>query len=361
MISVLYVDDETSLLDVTKIYIEHTGEFSVDTTPSARTALTIMDKRMYDAVISDYQMPDMDGIEFLKKVRSSGNSIPFIIFTGKGREEVVIEALNAGADFYLQKGGDPRSQFTELAHKIRQAVQQRSAAMRIRDLEQREMDTLNFLPDPTFAVDRDGRVIAWNYAMEVLTGTKAADMIGEGNYEYARSLYGTRRPVLIDLVHSPPDEIRAHYSGVNIERDRITGETKDASPGGKHLVLHASASALYDADGAVTGAIETIHDVTARRMLQDALTNANRQLNLLSQITRHDIVNRISVCLGYIELAKEESDDPRMHSHIANIEKTISDIRRQIEFTRLYHDLGVRAPEWQDVEEILSQCHSRPG
>ena len=215
-------------------------------------------------------------------------------------------------------------------------------------------------PDPTFAVDRDGRVIAWNYAMEVLTGTKAADMIGEGNYEYARSLYGTRRPVLIDLVHSPPDEIRAHYSGVNIERDRITGETKDASPGGKHLVLHASASALYDADGAVTGAIETIHDVTARRMLQDALTNANRQLNLLSQITRHDIVNRISVCLGYIELAKEESDDPRMHSHIANIEKTISDIRRQIEFTRLYHDLGVRAPEWQDVEEILSQCHSRP-
>ena len=148
MISVLYVDDETSLLDVTKIYIEHTGEFSVDTTPSARTALTIMDKRMYDAVISDYQMPDMDGIEFLKKVRSSGNSIPFIIFTGKGREEVVIEALNAGADFYLQKGGDPRSQFTELAHKIRQAVQQRSAAMRIRDLEQREMDTLNFLPGP---------------------------------------------------------------------------------------------------------------------------------------------------------------------------------------------------------------------
>lgn len=105
MISVLYVDDETSLLEVTKIYIERSGEFSVDTTPSALTALMIMATRMYDAIISDYQMPDMDGIEFLKKVRSSGNSIPFIIFTGKGREEVVIEALNAGADFYLQKGG----------------------------------------------------------------------------------------------------------------------------------------------------------------------------------------------------------------------------------------------------------------
>jgi len=627
MISVLYVDDETSLLEVTKIYIERSGEFSVDTTPSALTALMIMDTRMYDAIISDYQMPEMDGIEFLKKVRSSGNSIPFIIFTGKGREEVVIEALNAGADFYIQKGGDPRSQFTELAHKVRQAVQQRSADMRIRDLEQRETDILNFLPDatfaiertghviawnkaveemtgipaagmlgrgdyaygevfygcrrpilidlvfepdakiaehyssirregaaisaeseisllkggaplvvlakasplydksgrvtgaiesirditdrkraedalresgeryrrivetslegiwivdagfritftntrmaqmlgylpeemagqpvsafippgeiphhrhvqegliqrtsqqferrylhktgailtflasmtpvttddgtfqgafamfsditdrkhaetalreseqrlgqiidflpdPTFAVDRDGRVIAWNYAMEMMTGTKAAEMTGKGDYEYALSLYGTRRPVLIDLVHSPPDEIRAHYDSVNIEQDRLTAETKDASPGGKHLVLHESASALYGADGAVNGAIETIHDITARRMLQDALTTANRKLNLLSQITRHDIVNRISVCLGFIELAKEESADPRMNGHIANIEKTIGDIRRQIGFTRLYQDLGVNAPVWQDVEEILSQCHSRHG
>ena len=186
----------------------------------------------------------------------------------------------------------------------------KKAETALRESEQRFGQIIDFLPDPTFAVDRDGRVIAWNYAMEVLTGTKAADMIGEGNYEYARSLYGTRRPVLIDLVHSPPDEIRAHYSGVNIERDRITGKTKDASPGGKHLVLHASASALYDADRAVTGAIETIHDVTARRMLQDALTNANRQLNLLSQITRHDIVNRISVCLGYIELQKRNQMIP---------------------------------------------------
>ena len=96
-------------------------------------------------------------------------------------------------------------------------------------------------------------------------------------------------------------------------------------------------------------------------MLQDALTTANRKLNLLSQITRHDIVNRISVCLGFIELAREESADPRVNGHIANIEKTIGDIRRQIGFTRLYQDLGVNAPVWQDVEEILSQCHSRHG
>ena len=60
-------------------------------------------------------MPDMNGIEFLKKVRASGNTIPFVLFTGRGREEVVIEALNEGANFYLQKGGEPKSQFAELS------------------------------------------------------------------------------------------------------------------------------------------------------------------------------------------------------------------------------------------------------
>jgi len=86
-----------------------------------------MKSKDYDAIVSDYQMPEMDGIEFLKKVRSSGNPIPFIIFTGRGREEVAIQALSIGADYYLQKGGDPKSQFAELAHQIEQAIQKRRA------------------------------------------------------------------------------------------------------------------------------------------------------------------------------------------------------------------------------------------
>jgi DNA-binding response OmpR family regulator len=76
----------------------------------------------YDVIVADYLMPEMDGIEFLKGLRASGCTIPFIIFTGKGREDVAIEALNSGADFYLQKGGNPRSQFAELGNMIRQAA-----------------------------------------------------------------------------------------------------------------------------------------------------------------------------------------------------------------------------------------------
>ncbi len=124
---VLYVDDEPDLLELGRIFLERDGHFTVDTIESAPAALTLLNSTKYDAVISDYLMPDMDGIEFLKKVRSSGNHIPFILFTGRGREEVVIQALNEGADFYLQKGGDPTPQFMELTHKVRQAVQKRLA------------------------------------------------------------------------------------------------------------------------------------------------------------------------------------------------------------------------------------------
>lgn len=127
MISVLYVDDEPQLLEIGKIYLERSGQFRVDTIASAPAALEIMKTRGYDAIISDYQMPEMDGIAFLRIVRATWPVLPFIIFTGRGREEVVIEALNSGADHYLQKGGEPKSQFAELGHIILRSVERRRA------------------------------------------------------------------------------------------------------------------------------------------------------------------------------------------------------------------------------------------
>ena len=121
-IRILYVDDETSLLDIGKLFLEMDGTFAVDTFTSVSEALTQLKMERYDAILSDYQMPEMDGITFLKQIRASENKTPFIIFTGRGREDVVIEALNNGADFYIQKGGEPKSQFAELSNKIRYAV-----------------------------------------------------------------------------------------------------------------------------------------------------------------------------------------------------------------------------------------------
>jgi PAS domain S-box-containing protein len=126
-IRVLYVDDEPALLEIGKLFLEKSGAFAIDTLESAVDALKRLNTETYDAIISDYHMPDMDGITFLKQLKASGDTTPFIVFTGRGREEVVIQALNDGADFYLQKGGEPKSQFVELSHKIKIAVERKRA------------------------------------------------------------------------------------------------------------------------------------------------------------------------------------------------------------------------------------------
>ena len=126
-ISLLFVDDEPSLLEIGQIFLERTPGITVTTSESAESALRELEQTPFDAIVSDYQMPGMDGIAFLQEVRGRSLTLPFILFTGKGREEIVINALNSGADYYLQKGGDPKSQYAELAHKVKRSVEQRRA------------------------------------------------------------------------------------------------------------------------------------------------------------------------------------------------------------------------------------------
>jgi DNA-binding response OmpR family regulator len=123
VISVLCVDDETDLLDLTKRFLEKTGKFSVTITESPSHALEKIKKTPYDAIVSDYQMPEMNGIELLSSIRGSGNSTPFILFTGKGCEEVLIQALKNGADSYVQKLGNPHLLYTKLMQHIVRAVE----------------------------------------------------------------------------------------------------------------------------------------------------------------------------------------------------------------------------------------------
>ncbi|MDO9325869.1 MAG: PAS domain S-box protein [Methanoregula sp.] len=138
------MDDEPDLLEIGKLFLECEGAITVDTLASAKQALEQLNTERYDAIISDYQMPEMDGITFLKQLKGSGNTTPFIIFTGRGREEVVIEALNEGADFYLQKGGEPDSMFAELTHKIKTAVGRKRADDALKQDECRLQSLVSF-------------------------------------------------------------------------------------------------------------------------------------------------------------------------------------------------------------------------
>jgi len=135
IIQVLAVDDERDLCALTKQFLEMSKDFFVDTANSVQEALAKLSANHFDAIVSDYQMPGEDGIHFLKSLRSIGDRTPFILFTGKGREEVIIEALNNGADSYLQKGFDPVSQYAELRHRIQSLVGRHQAEEALRSNE----------------------------------------------------------------------------------------------------------------------------------------------------------------------------------------------------------------------------------
>ncbi len=260
---VLYVDDEPGLLEICKRFLEREGAFTVDTLTSAGEALTRLKTERYDAIVSDYQMAEIDGIAFLKHLKKSGNTTPFIIFTGRGREEVVIEALNEGADFYLQKGGEPKSQFVELSNKIRYAITRRHAEEALSESQKRTAEIIEFLPDATFAISTDGVVIAWNRAMEVMTGVVKAEVLNKGSYEYSLPFYNERRPILIDLVLNTDEITAGKYPFIRKEGDKIISEIFIPHfHDGRGAYLWFTASPLYDSQGNITGAIESIRDIT---------------------------------------------------------------------------------------------------
>jgi PAS domain S-box-containing protein len=289
MPSVLYVDDEPDLLELGKLFLEQFQGFSVDVHTSAQEALAMPEFRSYDAIVSDYQMPEMNGIEFLRTVRERFGDIPFILFTGRGREVVVIDAINSGADFYLQKGGDPQAQFAELAHKIKIAVERRQAMDAVKDSEQRLSDIINFLPDATFAIDRSGLVIAWNRAIEDMTGVPAPDILGKGNYEYAIPFYGSRRKILIDLIFEPDEYITGNYVHITREKGILIADTSLPRPKGKPVVLMGKASPLYNRQGEMIGAIESIRDITELKTVEEELRAEEEKYRVVVE-NNHDTI-----------------------------------------------------------------------
>ncbi|HKM59233.1 MAG TPA: response regulator [Candidatus Bathyarchaeia archaeon] len=125
---ILHVDDDDSFLKVSKMILELENTFEVDGATSVDEAFCKLKALTYDAIICDYDMPIKNGLDFLKELREQRNNIAFIIFTGRGREEVAIRALNLGADHYLNKCGSPETVYCELAHTIRKIVERKKEA-----------------------------------------------------------------------------------------------------------------------------------------------------------------------------------------------------------------------------------------
>ena len=265
MLSVLLIDDEPALLEVLKLFSERSRELSVATTQSAIEALKILPEKKFDAIIVDYDMPELNGIEFLKILRAEGDTTPVIIFTGVGHERTAIEAINCGANFFLQKGEDPQAQFRELVTMVKTAVERTYIGKNLGTSKQIISDLINFSSDPSFAIDRDGKVVAWNTSMEQLTDIKASDMIEKSDYIYAEPFFGTRRKMLVNLIFDSNDEIlKQKYMIVSrVAKGPIIAVTKGLKKDGSDWTLWTKAMPVYDGQGNFIAAVGTIRDVTA--------------------------------------------------------------------------------------------------
>jgi PAS domain S-box-containing protein/putative nucleotidyltransferase with HDIG domain len=148
--------------------------------------------------------------------------------------------------------------------------------------EQRLSYIINFLPDATFAINTEGRIIVWNRAIEQMTGVSSVQVLGKGNYEHAVHFYGKRRPVLADLVLKPDREIEKTYTFITREMDCLIAEPlSPVTILGQAKYLWAKASPMYDADGNIIGAIESIRDITKRKTVEETLKKSEQTVQIL--------------------------------------------------------------------------------
>lgn len=269
--TVLYVDDEPDLLGIGKTFLESTGEFVVDTCQSGEETLEILRMHTCDAIVSDYLMPGMDGLVLLKAVREQYGNIPFILFTGRGREAVVIEAINLGADFYLQKGGDPKAVYAELAHKIKMAVGRRQAETALRERDAQLMSLSDNLPSGIIyqiVVDPSGVRRRFEYlsaGVEELHEVKVADVMQDPSLLYSQ--------ILPEFVGPLREKEQRAFETLT----PFSAEIKCRSPSGRERWILLRSAPRRLADGCmVWDGIEL--DITATKWAETELRTAYRDI-----------------------------------------------------------------------------------
>jgi PAS domain S-box-containing protein len=216
--------------------------------------------------------------------------------------DIFIPSFGEGGTWFWAKASaiyNRNGEITCAIETIRDITDRKKAEQEMESARQRLAEIISFLPDPTFVIDKAGVVVAWNRALEELTGTTAGEMIGKGNYEYAIPFYGERKPMLANLIFMPGEEIEERYHSVQRIRDTLVVDIfiPGFRPGGAYF--WAKASPLYDPGGNITGAVETIRDITERIQIEQKLARSSAELQIAAEIQQSFLPEALPVIRGF--------------------------------------------------------------
>ncbi len=273
MISLLHLDSDGELLKAVQQYLKQHGGMTTTTVTSAKQALDLLAGQEFDVIISSYDLPDLNGTEFLRSLRDRNDTTPFIFFSETGKGNVTIDALNLGADFFLQKGRVPQKEFGRLKTLVELAAKKKNGKNTCSS-EDRTLDTLfNTSPDEIAITDLAGTLTRVSEKGLALFGLKSPDeALGTSIFNWILPEYH--------------EEARRNVQSVFNGTHTVPHEYQLRRTNGTTFWGEINAAPLCDADGRPTGMISIVRDISERKKTEEALNESEmRYRNLVESLS----------------------------------------------------------------------------
>jgi PAS domain S-box-containing protein len=290
-ITVLHVDDEPAFGEMCAELLEQEGELlTVETATSAVEGLEYLDEGIPDCIVSDYDMPRMDGLEFLEEVRRTYPELPFILFTGKGSEEIASEAISAGVTDYLQKGTGT-NQYGILRNRIRNSV----ASRRSRRSLQLFRSAVEHSGHSIYITDTDGTIEYVNPSFTEITGYTAEEAVGE-------------TPAILKSGRHD-HEFYADLWETVLEGKVWESEIVNRRKNGELYVADQTIAPIFVGEDEPEKFVAVNRKITDRKQYLAALERHHNNLEALNRMLRYRIRDDLQAVTGYTELLGDYVDD----------------------------------------------------